>query len=226
MRGLYRDIQGGDTHLRRRRWACARARQTRAGPHAATAAVVILHTVFFFASLCAVLVVPRASSSHAPHLFERLLHLLRDHDSQSASQRQDVPGDVGRRRSRGGDLPAAPTSRGKGRTSSIASRSFVSIRTICFPVCRSICSICCQVALSCTKLIEMPFRPKRPVRPARTPPCQPRPTVPVRAPRAPTARREGRRAKHSPMRWMYVSMSGRLSPRPPCTSRSFMSGRS
>jgi len=29
----------------------------------------------------------------------------------------------------------------------------------------SICSICNQVFLSCTKLIEMPFRPKRPVRP-------------------------------------------------------------
>ena len=54
------------------------------------------------------------------------------------------------------------------RTSSIVSKSVVSIRTICLPVARSICSICCQVALLCTKLTEIPFRPKRPVRPAKT----------------------------------------------------------
>ena len=50
-------------------------------------------------------------------------------------------------------------------TSSITSRSPVSTRTICFPVAFSICSICCHVRLSWTKLIEIPLRPKRPVRP-------------------------------------------------------------
>ena len=78
----------------------------------------------------------------------------------------------GRRRAGGGRGHQDPViemlPRNVRRTSSIVSKSVVSIRTICLPVARSICSICCQVALLCTKLTEIPFRPKRPVRPAKT----------------------------------------------------------
>lgn len=42
------------------------------------------------------------------------------------------------------------------------------MRVIDLPVAFSIASIWFQVFLSCTKLIEIPLRPKRPVRPGRT----------------------------------------------------------
>lgn len=51
------------------------------------------------------------------------------------------------------------------RTSSISSRSLVSIRIIFLFSVFSISSICDQVRRSWTKFIEIPLRPKRPVRP-------------------------------------------------------------
>lgn len=50
-------------------------------------------------------------------------------------------------------------------TSSIKSKSVVSILIICLPSAFSIWSICCQVFWLCTKLIDIPLLPKRPVRP-------------------------------------------------------------
>ena len=54
------------------------------------------------------------------------------------------------------------------RTSSMTSRSVVSMRVMPLPVAFSISSIWAHVLLSCTKLIEIPLRPKRPVRPGKS----------------------------------------------------------
>ena len=139
------------------------------------------------------------------------------------------------------EMPTLPRKhKGGTRTSSIASRSFVSMRIICFPVARSISSICCHVALSCTKLIEMPFRPNRPVRPAEMQDARREQRHSAKGeeskPRQPRQRQSHTRTSslrictqrqgHAPIRWMYVSMSGRRSPLCPLWSRSAMSGRS